>query len=247
MPMRQTVALAALLLFACSRDARSAPPQSPTVILELFTSQGCSSCPPADRLLTKLGAESFEHGRVIPLAYHVDYWDSIGWRDPFSSKQWTKRQTDYARTIQGSQVYTPQLVIGGTTQLVGSAEGQIRKEIDAQFEQRNRGVVKIDRATRIGNEFIVELHARTEQNRASVIVALFENGITTAVQSGENAHRTLTNNYIVRWERRIGDADANGFRSTVKIPLNDSWKTIGVAAFLQEPSLAIVAADARTP
>src|SRR5512134_2402114 len=87
----------------------------PRAVVELFTSQGCSSCPPADRLLAELG----EDPAVLPLAFHVDYWDHLGWRDPFSSPRWSERQGRYARTL-GRGLYTPQLVVAGDQDVLGS-------------------------------------------------------------------------------------------------------------------------------
>src|SRR5687767_4325331 len=91
------------------------------VVIELFTSQGCSSCPPADRLLTKI-AKAGEHGsrKVVPLSFHVDYWNGLGWEDPFSSSAWTRRQNQYATALKESRVYTPELVVGGIAGMVGS-------------------------------------------------------------------------------------------------------------------------------
>ena len=86
------------------------------VVLELFTSEGCSSCPPADELISELGASSKS---VIPLAYHVDYWNHLGWADPFSSRQWSERQSDYARAMNLDGEYTPQMVISGAWQCGG--------------------------------------------------------------------------------------------------------------------------------
>ena len=126
----------ALLAFvACGAsvagDAAPAPASADRgpVVIELFTSQGCSSCPPADRLLSRLAEEPAYRGRVVPLAFHVDYWDYIGWRDPFSSPRWSERQRDYGRSLGLGTVYTPQLVIDGRSECVGSQEGDVRREI----------------------------------------------------------------------------------------------------------------------
>src|SRR6266545_881299 len=98
------------------------------VVVELFTSQGCSSCPPADRLLTRLPG-SIDGVLVLPLAFHVDYWDDLGWRDPFSSADWTARQKRYAAAIAGGHVYTPQLVVQGREDMVGSDRGAVEDAI----------------------------------------------------------------------------------------------------------------------
>lgn len=253
------VAVAMVLLMGCTGEAQSASKRASndaprTVVLELFTSQGCSSCPPADKLLSKLGGEDFRGGVIVPLAYHVDYWNHLGWSDPFSSPKWSARQREYAVSIQGSQVYTPQLVVNGTVQLVGSSERNVRAEIDRQLEARDRGTVVIDRITREGNELEVQLRAeldrRTTDHRVDVVVALFENGMATAVSAGENASRNLANDYIVRWQSRAFELAPDGTEvaAKVRIPLAAGWHTdhLGVAAFEQDPkSRAILGGAAR--
>ena len=98
------------------------------VVLELFTSEGCSSCPPADALISELGSSMKS---VIPLAYHVDYWNHLGWSDPFSSRQWSERQSDYARAMNLDGEYTPQMVISGGWQCAGSDAGSIERAVAA--------------------------------------------------------------------------------------------------------------------
>src|SRR5258708_14826602 len=102
------------------------------VVLELFTSEGCSSCPPADALISELGASSKS---VIPLAYHVDYWNHLGWADPFSSRQWSERQSEYGRAMNLDGEYTPQMVISGAWQCAGSDAGSIERAVAAARSQ----------------------------------------------------------------------------------------------------------------
>src|SRR6185295_6297026 len=108
-----------------SAPAPAAGSSSAPIVVELFTSQGCSSCPPADRLLSTLRSDP----RVVPLAFHVDYWNYIGWTDPFSSARWSQRQQAYARAFASNRIYTPQLVVNGTSECVGSNEGEGRQRI----------------------------------------------------------------------------------------------------------------------
>jgi len=261
--MRQGLTIAmlagALFFLSCSGEAQSSERKSKsgrprTVVLELFTSQGCSSCPPADALLSKLRREDFGGSTVIPLAYHVDYWNHLGWSDPFSSARWSQRQNQYAQSLKNNQIYTPQLIINGGVQLVGSANGPIHAAIERQLEGADRGEVFIDRVALAGNEIKVDLRgrldARASGGHAKVVVVLFENGVTTTVESGENARKKLTNDAIVRWQEGALDLSANGVeaKSTVSIPLAAGWRTnqLGVAAFIQDtPSLAIEASTAR--
>ena len=117
MRLRAVLVVAAVtIIIALTMTMHGAPPKlgpAPAVV-ELFTSQGCSSCPPADALIHDIANDPAMRGRVIPLAFHVDYWDSLGWRDPFSSVDWTQRQTRYARTMRLSSAYTPQAVVNGS-------------------------------------------------------------------------------------------------------------------------------------
>src|SRR6266568_4493610 len=99
------------------------------VVVELFTSQGCSSCPPADELLRGIARNAALRGKVIPLAFHVDYWDHLGWRDPFSSADWSRRQMFYIRAMRLDSAYTPQAVVNGTKQMVGANGGALAAAI----------------------------------------------------------------------------------------------------------------------
>ncbi len=128
-----SLALAAFLMLrnsASSPAPAAAPPAAGSVaVVELFTSQGCSSCPPADRLLSAIAAEPAFAGKVVPLAYHVDYWNYIGWQDPFSSADWSTRQKQYAQAYDTNRIYTPQLVVNGTDEMTGSEERKVRSAI----------------------------------------------------------------------------------------------------------------------
>jgi hypothetical protein len=249
------LAIGVVLFMGCAGEAQSAAPRAKTdrprtVVLELFTSQGCSSCPPADELLSRLRRETFAGGTVIPLAYHVDYWNYLGWSDPFSSAQWSARQRDYAASIPSTQVYTPQLVINGTEQLVGSSERPVRAAIERQLDGRDRGSVSIERLTRTGNHLDVELRAHLDRDpaggNADLVVVLFEDGLTTAVSRGENGGRSLTNDSIVRWQSRAAEVHADGVETTAKVTIPVGAGRLGVAAFLQDArSRAIFGSAAR--
>lgn len=214
------------------------------VVLELFTSQGCSSCPAADAVLSKLGASSELRGRVVPLAFHVDYWNYIGWSDPFSSKAWTERQYAYGRALEQDNVYTPELVVNGRLHLNGSNERGILAEIDRASRAPNGKItVKVDRGTpgQIVVDALAEIPSDLDASRLEAYVVLFENDVTTSVRRGENGGRTLHNDFIVRrFERAfsIGASKGSTANGTVKVSLDSDWKTknLGVAAFLQDPT-----------
>lgn len=255
---RLLVLVTALVLASCAHVEPPAGAESTTetgalagealaepapVVLELFTSQGCSSCPPADRTLTRLGKDAALAGRVVPLAYHVDYWNYIGWRDPFSSPAWTERQYAYARAFKADGVYTPQLVVNGRTHLNGAEEARIRTLV-AEMSRAPAARVALDVTRGDGTVAAVvrsEVGTAIEAAKLETVVVLFENGITTPVRRGENSGRTLENDYIVRAVERAGAVEPKkgaSVRGSATFRLDPSWRAdrLGVAAFVQDPS-----------
>src|SRR6266851_8849041 len=134
------------------------------VVLELFTSQGCSSCPPADALVSELGSST---RGVIPLAYHVDYWNHLGWSDPFSSRQWSERQSDYARAMSLGGEYTPQMVVGGESQFVGSDRRGIARAIGAESSASAPGRVSLHTNLGVSSPQKLQIKVNAKIERAS--------------------------------------------------------------------------------
>ena len=187
----------------------------PIVVLELFTSQGCSSCPPADVLLEK--AKKEHPNNVFALSYHVDYWNYIGWEDPFSSKQYTTKQSFYNQKLGYRGNYTPEIVVNGQEHFVGSNGLKVNAKI-AQYgkiKAENRiklsGVKHTDR--RLTFDFKVDGDLQDKVLRA--VLVLDER--TTVVKRGENRNRTLTNSNIVVLERYLEAKGAVG-NATLNIP-----------------------------
>lgn len=168
------------------------------VVVELFTSQGCSSCPPADAVLGKLAKRS----DVLPLAFHVDYWDYIGWKDPFASKETTDRQYDYGRALGLNMVYTPQMVVDGSQDVVGSDEGAVGRAIAASTIRRKLKLTVLRDAE---GRYKVAIPAGDAHGTASVYIALFDRAHRTDVKKGENADTSLVEFNIVREWRKIGE------------------------------------------
>jgi hypothetical protein len=162
--------------------------EPPPVLVELFTSEGCSSCPPADRLLEKLDQE----GAAIVLSEHVDYWNYLGWRDPFSSSQFSRRQSGYA--LRGD-VYTPQIVVDGLAKLVGSNEAGVRGAIQ-QAARRPKLAVAIRQLRREGAAVVVDIEAAAS-DRGTLWLALAGDG-ANQVTRGENAGRHLRHVAVAR-------------------------------------------------
>jgi hypothetical protein len=226
-------------------------------VVELFTSQGCSSCPPADRLLAKLAHDPKYQGKVIPLSFHVDYWNYIGWQDPFSSARWSERQKLYgARTFHSNRIFTPQVVVNGRTQCVGSEEGQVMGRIGDALNQEPAGRVTLalEPLTPDGH-LRVKVGAKMARAAGSgdldLWVAVYESGLSTFVKEGENASRVLRNDRVVRrFEKALTLPAAAGSEKSAEIVLgiDKRWKpeALGVAAFLQDPAtLAIEGAASR--
>jgi hypothetical protein len=238
--MRYLLVLPVILVLAfLAGRGESADPKGGPVIVELFTSQGCSSCPPADRLLSKLGKDP----KVIPLAFHVDYWNYIGWSDPFSSKAWSQRQQGYARAFHSNRIYTPQLVVSGRTQVVGSDEAGIRRQVSEALSAEPAGRVTVSAEPSADGRLKIRAGAklvRAADGPLDLWVAVYEIGLTTKVGAGENASRTLSNDFVVRrLEKALtlpGTAGAED-SGEVLLGLDKRWdrEHLGIAAFLQDP------------
>jgi hypothetical protein len=185
------------------------PAPSQPVVVELFTSQGCSSCPPADALLGELAGRQ----NVIALAFHVDYWDSIGWRDPYSTPQATERQRRYVEALRLSSAFTPQAVIGGRRSVVGSD----RQGIEAATAQGAASGVHVEAAV-MQNELVVSLPDGGDRRNHDVTLVAYLPQATTRVGRGENSGRTLTEFNIVRQFRRLGAWTGNA--ATWRVPLD---------------------------
>ena len=245
--------LAVVFAFVCALTASPNPVLADEgIMVELFTSQGCSSCPPADRLLSELGSEDDEVD-IIPLSFHVDYWNSIGWKDAFSSPKWSKRQRAYASVIS-DRTYTPQLVVQGEIDCVGSHESCIRGALDRVRTRPAAGSVRIDEAREIAGSVFVDAVAelREGQPRAVATVVVYESGLSTDVRRGENRGRELRNDFVVRAlteVETIRPGDTEAVRVTTRIPLQQEWRTdnLGVVVFLQEPRSRRILVAARSP
>tara|TARA_R110002126_G_scaffold201238_2_gene348724 strand:+ start:17099 stop:17872 length:774 start_codon:yes stop_codon:yes gene_type:complete len=185
--VRTLVAATVLSVFVASPVSAapvSAAEKRPRGVVELFTSQGCSSCPPADRVLSELVAQ----GDVIALAYHVDYWDNLGWKDTLGSARNTARQYDYAHTLGRSSVYTPQAVINGRDHINGADRGGINAKVDA-FAREGSGL-NVALTTRMDADRI-RITVGEGQGKANVIVVYYDKLNTVAVKHGENQGKTI--------------------------------------------------------
>ena len=202
------------------------------VVIELFTSQGCSSCPPADALLGELARER----NVVALAYHVDYWDELGWKDPFSIPEATQRQRGYVKRLSRAGAFTPQAVVSGDTSLIGSNRAAMKQAIAAD---RDALAIILSKS---GTNLSIRLPERwTEPMDLYAVSYLAE--ATTKIGRGENARRSLTEFNIVRSIRRL--ERWNGRPQKLQVPLAAFPRdATGVAVFLQRPGQGAIAGAA---
>jgi hypothetical protein len=206
-------AAAAGLLLATSAIATAhAQSAGSPVVLELFTSQGCSSCPPADALLGRLKASGAD---LLPLSLHVDYWNRIGWRDPFSSPAMTARQEAYGRVLGQDGVYTPELVVGGSEGVVGSDSGAVAAAISHARRLAAAGPAVALRVAREGDA--IRAAAGPGPGSGELLLVGFDDRHVTQVGSGENAGRELVETNVVRSLTAL--APWSGAPLTVRAPV----------------------------
>jgi hypothetical protein len=218
------------------------------VVVELFTSEGCSSCPPADAILSKLEREQSVPGvTIIALGEHVDYWNYLGWPDRFSSGAFSARQERYQRRVfPRGVVYTPQIVVDGVAEAVGSDAGAVRRAI-AKAAQRPKLAMHL-RAARSSDDLrvAVDIDGVTERPAALVLIAV-EDGLTTDVRRGENRGRTLSHDAVVRSIETVAEIGAHEPARAIEhsVPIGADWdpSRVRVVALLQDTaSLAILGA-----
>lgn len=198
------------------------PPRK-AVVVELFTSEGCSSCPPADELLGRLGQDlSAKNIQVIPLGFHVDYWDGLGWKDRFSSANFTQRQERYAQALKVDGPYTPEMVVDGAVEFVGNDAGRAQSTIRQQASQLETAQVKIAAAG--ADQLTVQVKASPSSGNSFVMLAITEDNLSTQVGSGENGGRTLHHAAVVRELRQVGTLKDGGIETTVPLNLQKDWK-----------------------
>jgi len=225
------------------------------VLVELFTSEGCSSCPPADRLLQNLDGQPIAGAEIIVLSEHVDYWNHIGWKDPYSAHTYSERQSAYARRFGLDDVYTPQMVVDGTSELTGSDSGLADKAI-----AKAMGVPKIPVHL---SSLLVDasniLHAHIETGtliatlgspQAEVYVAIALNHAESQVSAGENAGHKLTHVSVVRGLTEVGvlnQGQALTKDLQLKLEPGSDAHNLRLIAFIQEPRQGRVLGAAARP
>ena len=200
-------------------------------VVELFTSEGCSSCPPADKLVARIEKED-QNKEVYILSYHVDYWNQLGWKDRFSAAAYSNRQRQYASWLHLNTVYTPQIVVNGKTEFVGSNESALNAAIEEGLHDSSR--VKLNIVAKPENgRLIVQYETDDAAKGKNLVLALIQKSAQTSVKAGENDGMTLTHVQIVRnlLVESIKEKNGSAFIELQNEAENNGWELIG---FVQE-------------
>jgi hypothetical protein len=223
------------IFLAAGLSAASAPPAPPApfAVVELFTSEGCSSCPPADKLLSDLAAEAESTGKpVYTLSFHVDYWNDLGWTDPFSRPDFTERQQRYAQILDG-RVYTPQMIVNGGQEFVGSQGRTARRAIAEALEQSAGAAIALKPVRKAGG-LAVE-YAVTGQREGDLLnLAVVEKSVSVPVQRGENGGRTLKHENVVRAFRTVRLDAKGGGSAELAVPASVLGGRVSILAYVQK-------------
>lgn len=208
-------------------------------LVELFTSEGCSSCPPADSWLSGLDAQGYAADKVVPLGFHVDYWDYIGWADRFAKPEFTSRQRQAVLAGGSRTVYTPQVLLNGKDYRGWTDGGEFSSSVKASQAQAAPVKLGLSIASDAAGALTVnataaQVNSKTLEN-AEVYIAVYENNLKSSVDAGENSGRELSHSHVVRELYGPYTLAANGGNFKEQISIKGDWKNrdAGVAAFVQ--------------
>lgn len=224
-----SLALAAALLAAPAAAQEATP-----VVVELYTSQGCSSCPPADAFFGELAKQP----GIIALGFHVDYWNYLGWADPFANKKFTYRQKEYAMTFRQTGVYTPQIVINARRGEVGSDKRAVTAAIAEARKVKPAASVLLEKLG--GTRLRATVSAAAEAKGADIWVALFDRRVTTKILRGENEGKTLANHHVVREWRKLGEFSGEKMELALTAAGEKGEKRGGAAVIVQQPKAGAI-------
>ena len=236
--------------------ARLATGAAQPVVVELFTSEGCSSCPPADALLKELSEKSSLEGvEVMALEEHVDYWNHLGWADPFSASAFSQRQSDYAEHFGHEGVYTPQMIVDGRSEFVGSSAAIAREEIRKAASARKLEITLAQAVESTPGHLVLQIAV---QNPGGVLVksgaelwaAITERNLQSDVKAGENSGENLKHAAVVRSLQKVQMLpEPAGYTGKIDLSVKPNWKKNDLSAvvFLSEPGSRRIIGAAATP
>ena len=230
-------------LFVCEIGFSQTP--KPFAVVELFTSEGCSTCPPAEKLLSDIHADSEKnHKNIFFLEYHVDYWNNKGWKDPFSSFQYTLRQKNYTSVLNEESIYTPMMIVNGQVSFTGSDEAKAKSAIaTALSEVESLQLKVIIDSTKRDTAFVSFQSSKTDKN-FFIRIAITENQLVSKIGKGENSGLTLTHDHVVRV---FFSGEVKGEKAQLKIPLKKfvPKRNCELVAFIQHKQTMKILAAAR--
>jgi len=215
-------------------------------VVELFTSEGCSSCPPADQLVARIQQEDKDEPVYI-LAFHVDYWNNLGWKDEFSDARYSNRQKQYASWLNLQSVYTPQIVVNGRKEFVGSQESTLRSAISSGLREGTAALLAISGVLEDQGKLDWHYQVQTAGNNLSLLVAVVQRAAITKVKAGENGGRTLSHVQIVRDFTITAVAAGGSGAGSVSMPQGLNKQDEEIIAFLQNNSNGQIVAAVSSP
>ena len=213
-------------------------------VVELFTSEGCSSCPAADKLLSQISNESIRDGnKVYCLAYHVDYWNRLGWMDPYSKFQFTRRQENYSRVLPSKELFTPQMIVNGSKEFTGSKEAIARAEIrNALAKTPDLGFNFVLDSLREDTAYVSWKLSKEDKNFV-LQIAYTESGLSNKVSKGENAGKTLAHDHVVKVFSAVNNPSSSG-QTIILLKNRHNNKSCELVGFIQhKQTYTISAAD----
>lgn len=243
--------LSSIFLLASCQSQSTSPKMTKPVdsskgfaVIELFTSQGCSSCPPADELLGKEIAAAQKAGtKLIALSFHVDYWNRLGWTDPFSQHQFSQRQYGYSAKMKGDGVYTPQAIVNGQTEAVGGNKTKIESLIREGLAKKPEATLNIISVEKTGNQ--LKIAYQYTGPIADLHIAVVEKQVSTPIKAGENGGRTLTNFNVVKSWKYV-PAESGSYSLETEMPAGYNSSDYTVVLYAQEKDYGkILAADVK--
>lgn len=243
--MKTKIKSLALVFFIFTIAGLNSPAKTP-ILVELFTSQGCPSCPEADKVLAQLeNSQPVTGAEIITLAWHVDSWDSFNWKDEFASPVFTQRQTIYSRALFINPIYTPQMFVDGTVYFIGSKSDKATKAVTDAVKTAKPAV----NLSISGEKLSINIPSLPKHLTATVYLAFTESNLVRKIGSGNNAGKTFEHPSVARSLQAVGaiDAQASQFKAETFLQLQPEWKreNVRIIVFVQENSTRKIIAAGR--
>ena len=238
--------LVLLLLFAGVFQNGFSQASKPFALVELFTSEGCNTCPPAEKLFSSLKEDAETSGKnIFFLEYHVDYWNKLGWKDPYSSFQFTNRQKNYTSVLNEESMYTPMMIVNGSKSFTGSDKQKAEASIHEALSQPSAEGLKIKIDSIASDTLYIHYEATKTDKNFLLRAAVTEDGLVSKILAGENSGSTLSHEAVVRV---FSSQELSTATSQMKIPLKkfQAGKKCAVVAFIQHKQTMKVLAVAST-